>query len=187
MSFARERIKKAHKGRETRGVLIESTEHAIGSSNWSILVHFVGSFTLFSLPVLLNSIQVYQSRSHAFNVVKYQTFHTPWKYRRDHVSHMRLDRFRRACKTDSTPRESPQKDTPPDPVTVFVNTAKTGTIAITVTPTTTVRDLREAICHRGYTTCCNQGPMYLLGLWRPLRFCKTMAELGVNGTRCEVA
>ncbi|KAJ7280120.1 hypothetical protein C8J57DRAFT_1567271 [Mycena rebaudengoi] len=227
--FARERIKKAHKGRETRGVLIESTEHTIGSSNWSILGHFLGSSALFFFPVLVGFLTIfasvyrlslpwssvivvaeqaliaphflglacsfyaywtlfclyilYRGRSHAFNIMKYQTFRTPWKYRRDHVSHMRLDRFRRACQTNPTPGGSPKTETPPDPFTVFINTAKTGTIAITVTPITTVWDLREAICHRGYTACRDQGPIYLLGLWRPLRIWETMAELGVDRTR----
>nr|GAT42873.1 predicted protein [Mycena chlorophos] len=32
---------------------------------------------------------------HVLNVLRYQTFKTPWRFRRDDVSHIRVDRFRR--------------------------------------------------------------------------------------------
>ncbi|KAJ7859883.1 hypothetical protein B0H13DRAFT_1901288 [Mycena leptocephala] len=54
-----------------------------------------------------------------------------------------------------------------------------------VTPTTTVLDMREGICHRGYAACHSQGPaaMYLSGLWRPLCSSETMSGLGLRGLR----
>ncbi|KAJ6550552.1 hypothetical protein B0H10DRAFT_1968811 [Mycena sp. CBHHK59/15] len=65
---------------------------------------------------------VYLTRPHALNVVKYQTFDTPWRYRRDHVSHMRLDRLRRACQYQ--PAGGASK-------TVLIDIAKAGTISLT--------------------------------------------------------
>ncbi|KAJ7502110.1 hypothetical protein B0H11DRAFT_1907603 [Mycena galericulata] len=197
--FAREHIKKAHNGRETRGVMIESTTRTIGASKKSITTHFVCSFLLLFAPLFVSLLAVsvsaiwlslpwvsvlalaweiirapnilglvlsaytywtsvclyflYLARPHAFNVVKYQTFDTPWRYRRDHVSHMRLDRLRRACRSGPSSNRSSQKN------------------------------IREALCHRGYAMCSSQGPMYLFGLWRPLRSSETMSELGVRGPR----
>ncbi|KAJ7508131.1 hypothetical protein B0H11DRAFT_2308330 [Mycena galericulata] len=203
--FAREHIKKAHNGRETRGVMIESTTRTIGASKMSIIIHFVCSFLLLFAPVFASLLAVsvsaiwlslpwvsvlalawetigapnnpglvfsaytywtsvclyflYLARPHAFNVVKYQTIDTPWRYRRDHVSHMRLDRLRRACRSGPPPNNG---------------SGKAGTIAL---------NIREALCHRGYAMCSGQGPMYLFGLWCPLRSSETMSELGIRGNR----
>ncbi|KAJ7241295.1 hypothetical protein C8J57DRAFT_1527056 [Mycena rebaudengoi] len=231
MSFsARERIKKAHKGRETRGVLLDSTAQTIGSSTRSILCFAINSFLLLFFPLLasllctvvstfgsaspwstvmiitrealrdphctalLGSVYVYWTiacsyflylaRPHALNIVKYQSFHTPWKYRRDHVSNMRLDRLRRAWKGVSLQGGTAKKDIPqhPDVFTVFVNIAD-GTVALSVTPSTTVLDLREAVCHHGHTPCRMQGPIYLHGLWRPLSMDETLSSLRVRSPR----
>ncbi|KAJ6616624.1 hypothetical protein B0H10DRAFT_1948948 [Mycena sp. CBHHK59/15] len=138
--YARERVKKAHKGRETRGVLAKSTSRTVGASTCSILMFFLSTL-IFLVPLLgsllcfvtisctsgrpwhsllvvssaslrgvdpvalASSIYVYWTllctyllylrRPNALNVVKYQTFRIPWSFRRDHVSHMRLDRLQR--------------------------------------------------------------------------------------------
>ncbi|KAJ7254762.1 hypothetical protein C8J57DRAFT_1656825 [Mycena rebaudengoi] len=67
----------------------------------------------------------------------------------------------------------------PDATTVFVNVAN-GTVSLTVTPTTTVLDIHEAIFNRGHGSCRNHGPLYLSGVWRPLSFHETMSEIGVQ-------
>ncbi|KAJ7467613.1 hypothetical protein FB451DRAFT_395024 [Mycena latifolia] len=223
-AFARERIKQAHKGRETRGVLSKSTEHTVGASRRSIISLFVHCFVIFFGPLLgcvlavfaashhlsvpwssvvviarqtfpevhpaalLSSIYVYWNlcvlflnctRPHALNVVKHQTFEIPWRFRRDHVSHMRLDRLRRTYKDTSSSGGAPEKASTPELVTVFVDIAAAGTVALTVTPMTTVLDIRHAICRRGHAPC-TRGPIYLMGLRRPLRTFETMADLGVG-------
>ncbi|KAJ6553174.1 hypothetical protein B0H19DRAFT_1263574 [Mycena capillaripes] len=50
--FARERIKKAHNGRETRGVLVESTSHSVGTSMLSTITFFVNCVLIFFAPAL---------------------------------------------------------------------------------------------------------------------------------------
>ncbi|KAF8143851.1 hypothetical protein K438DRAFT_1783327 [Mycena galopus ATCC 62051] len=208
--FAREHVKKRHKGRETRGVLTKSTAQAIGFSTKSILGFVFGSVFLFFLPVLASALTLlilsyhlsspwscelglglhylcapdipglifsvyfywviacqfflYRIRPNAFNTITYQTFNTPWHYRRDHTLNMRLDRLQRAWHGGSPLSGAPKKKDPPqeqDSMTVFVDTAGADTIALTVTPETTVSDIRATLCHRGYTACCNQGPIYL--------------------------
>ncbi|KAJ6528701.1 hypothetical protein B0H10DRAFT_1974033 [Mycena sp. CBHHK59/15] len=72
---------------------------------------------------------VYLTRPHALNVVKYQTFDTPWRYRRDHVSHMRLDRLRRACQYQ--PAGGASKTDSPKLIPVLIDIAKAGTISLT--------------------------------------------------------
>ncbi|KAJ7806968.1 hypothetical protein B0H13DRAFT_2484619 [Mycena leptocephala] len=171
-AFARERIKKTHNGRETRGVLAESTSKTVGSSAYSIISQNL-------------IFPVYRTYSHALNVVKYQTFDIPWRFRRDHVSHMRLDRLRRVCPPNHRPAgvPPPKKNRSKDLFTIFVNVAGVDTMVLTVTPTTTVLDIRDAVCHLGYALCHDQGPIYLMGLWRPLRAHDTMSALGVHGMR----
>ncbi|KAJ6565702.1 hypothetical protein B0H10DRAFT_1965559 [Mycena sp. CBHHK59/15] len=66
---------------------------------------------------------------------------------------------------------------------VFVDIAATTTIALTVTPTTTISDMRDALCHHGHAHCRHQGPVYLMGLLCPLRPDETMSDLGVQGLR----
>lgn len=159
----------AHNGRETRGVLAESTSKTVGSSAYSIICLFLNCALLFFAPLvgcllasatvsyqsslpwhcvivlarqtfsdvhpaaLLSSVYfywsivcvyfgsctlrllaaqnlifpVYRTYSHALNVVKYQTFDIPWRFRRDHVSHMRLDRLRRVCPPNHRPAGVP--------------------------------------------------------------------------------
>ncbi|KAJ6543472.1 hypothetical protein B0H10DRAFT_2135175, partial [Mycena sp. CBHHK59/15] len=220
--FARERIKKAHNGRETRGVLAPSTAHTVGASQRSIIRFFLSCLLFLapahacllgfivashrsSVPIVISLVChtlsdvhpaalvgsfyvywslfcvyfVYLTRPHALNVVKYQMFDTPWRYRRDHVSHMRLDRLRRACQYQ--PAGGASKTDSPKLIPVLIDIAKAGTISLAVTPTTTVWELREAICHQGYKSCLKQGPVYLMGLWRPLRATETMSDLGVHG------
>ncbi|KAJ7262065.1 hypothetical protein C8J57DRAFT_1232190 [Mycena rebaudengoi] len=67
----------------------------------------------------------------------------------------------------------------PDATTVFVNVTN-GIVSLTVTPTTTVLDIHEAIFNRRHGSCRNHGPLYLSGVWRPLSFHETMSELGVQ-------
>ncbi|KAJ6615279.1 hypothetical protein B0H10DRAFT_2041508 [Mycena sp. CBHHK59/15] len=215
--FAREHIKHAHHGRETCGVLAESTSHTIGASMCSIIFHFLNCFLLFFSPVLAGvlafivashramtasvlilachtlsevdpalvaSIYVYWTafciyllylaRPHSLNIVKYQTFFTPWRYRRDHVSHMRLDCLRRACQPPPALGDVSKPDSP-NLIPVFIDIATAGTIALAVTPSTTVQDICEAVCERG--------PIYLMGLWRLLRAGETMSALGICGLR----
>ncbi|KAJ6523177.1 hypothetical protein B0H19DRAFT_1085801 [Mycena capillaripes] len=50
-AFARERIKRAHNGRETRGVLAETTSTAVGSSTRSIISLFLNCALLFFTPL----------------------------------------------------------------------------------------------------------------------------------------
>ncbi|KAJ7762079.1 hypothetical protein B0H14DRAFT_2633974 [Mycena olivaceomarginata] len=212
-AFARERIKQAHNGRETRGVLAETMPTAVGSSTRSIVSLFLNCALLFFTPLmscllafallsyysslpwqhivvltrhtfydypsLVASIYFYWSifcvyfvhltRPHALNVVKHQTFKIPWRFRRDHVSHMRLDRLRRVSRAmlrQPTPR---------------LHSLNTSIQA--VDPTTTVMDIREAVCHHSYNQCHTQGPIYLMGRWRPLRAHENMSDLGVFGLR----
>ncbi|KAJ6591396.1 hypothetical protein B0H10DRAFT_2233267 [Mycena sp. CBHHK59/15] len=144
-------------------------------------------------PALVGSLYVYWTvfciyllylaRPHSLNIVKYQTFFTPWRYRRDHVSHMRLDRLRRACQHPSALGDVSKPDSPSNLIPVFIDIATAGTIALAVTPATTVQDIREAVCRRGFSPCHSQGPIYLMGLWRPLRAGETMAALGIRGLR----
>ncbi|KAJ7848269.1 hypothetical protein B0H14DRAFT_2583118 [Mycena olivaceomarginata] len=99
----------------------------------------VGSFYVYWIAFCIYIL--YSAHPHSLNVVKYQMFSIPWKYRRDHVSHMRLDRLRRAWPPSLTPGNTPKS---------------TGTIAL-------------------------PRPIYLMGLWRPLRASETMASLGIRG------
>ncbi|KAJ6617932.1 hypothetical protein B0H10DRAFT_2189745 [Mycena sp. CBHHK59/15] len=224
--FARERIKRAHKGRETRGVLAKSTKRTVGSSTWSIVRFFLASSLLFLLPplayllavtttawfsaapsqgintYLISSIDpltlagatyaywtpacayfVYLGHSHAFTAVKYQTFRTPWRFRRDHVSHMRLDRLRRAWPGHDSSGNTSKTYSSDGVIMIFVNVASADTVALAVTPATSISDIREVICHRGYIPCSDQGPIYVSGLWRPLRSSETMSSLGVMSLR----
>ncbi|KAJ6587280.1 hypothetical protein B0H10DRAFT_2094041 [Mycena sp. CBHHK59/15] len=199
--FAREHIKHAHHGRETCGVLAESTSHTIGASMRSIIFHFLNCFCYSSLlswpvfsrdPALVASIYVYWTafciylsptssylaRLHSLNIVKYQTFFTPWRDRRDHVSHMRLDCLRRACQPPPASGDVLPKFNPS-----LYDIATAGTIALAVTPSTTVQDICEAVCERGFSLCHSQGPIYLMGLWRLLRAGETMSALGICGLR----
>ncbi|KAF8176351.1 hypothetical protein K438DRAFT_1727297, partial [Mycena galopus ATCC 62051] len=223
--YARERVKRAHNGRETRGVLAESTSKAVGSSTYTILCFFLTCTLLFMTPLLVCFLAfgvasygfslssqsvvalghhvisgvhsaalftslysywtilcvyfVYLKRPHALNTVKYQTFNIPWRFRRDHVSHMRLDRLQRVCH----PRAS--SGTPHKKVnnlfSIFVDIAGAETIVLTATPMTRVSDVRDAVCHLGYARCFKQGPIYLMGRWRSLHAQETMSDLGVHG------
>ncbi|KAJ6508410.1 hypothetical protein C8R45DRAFT_922158 [Mycena sanguinolenta] len=240
---AREHVKRAHSGRETRGVLAKSTTKSVGSSARTTLYFFLNCaflflaplliccFTLeiasygFSLPVsyivasclpvsptdlagLVASLYfywalfcvylVYLKCPHALNIVKYQTFKIPWRFRRDHVSHMRLDRLRRVCQTTPSGRSSIKKGelivsarctriqecrVPEKLFTIFVDIQTAGTISLTVTSVTTVSDIRHGICHLGHSRCYTQEPIYLLGRWRSLSAHETMSDLGVQGLR----
>ncbi|KAF7371954.1 Transposase-like protein [Mycena venus] len=44
-------------------------------------------------------------------------------------------------------------------------------------------DIGTALCHYGHKACCEQGPVYLSGLWRPLGSHETMSNLGIDGLR----
>ncbi|KAJ7714914.1 hypothetical protein B0H16DRAFT_1617240 [Mycena metata] len=96
---------------------------------------------------------------------------------------MRLDRLQRALPGDSASGNAPRTHSPGDVIMVFVNVAATETIALAVTPTTSISDIREVICHRGYVPCSDQGPIYVSGLWRPLDSLETMSGLGVKSLR----
>ncbi|KAJ7938124.1 hypothetical protein B0H13DRAFT_1852052 [Mycena leptocephala] len=63
-----------------------------------------------------------------------------------------------------------------DAITIFIDGPTIGTIALML-------DIRADICHRGHSACCDQGPMYLMGLWRPLSGYETMSDLGIDGFR----
>ncbi|KAJ6558964.1 hypothetical protein B0H10DRAFT_2201302 [Mycena sp. CBHHK59/15] len=171
--FARERIKRAHKGRETRGVLPKATKQTVGSLTWSIVRFFLASSLLFLLPplayllavtttawfsaapaqgintYLISSIDpltlagatyaywtpacayfVYLGHSHAFTAVKYQTFRTPWMFRRDHVSHMRLDRLRRAWPGHDSSGNTSKTYSSDGVIMIFVNVASADTVAL---------------------------------------------------------
>ncbi|KAJ7290084.1 hypothetical protein C8J57DRAFT_1212741 [Mycena rebaudengoi] len=172
-AFARERIQKAHKGRETRGVLMESTERTVGSSFWSILRFFLDSCLLFSLPAL-GCLAVFASLSYALSPltaisIAQQALRSPEFVG---VASYIYVYWTLICTNISI-------EVPPDATTVFVNVSN-GTIALTVTPTTTVLHIREAVYNRGYGSCRNYGPLYLSGVWRPLNLYETMAELGVQ-------
>ncbi|KAJ6486536.1 hypothetical protein C8R47DRAFT_1196660 [Mycena vitilis] len=220
MLFARERIKKAHNGRETRGVLAESTSLTVGTK-WSTICLFLNCSLLvfspvfggllafiaasywsplaviltlarqaiFANPTLAGSLYVYWlgfctyilylGRPHSMNVIKYQTFSTPWRYRRDHVSHMRLDRLRRVWRPKLVPGSKPKRKSPPKSFPIFI-VVDGGTVALAVTPTTTVQDIRDAVCERR-SPSHGEGPIYLMGMWRPLFASETMASLGICG------
>ncbi|KAJ6552721.1 hypothetical protein B0H19DRAFT_1235997 [Mycena capillaripes] len=112
------------------------------------------------------------------------SFKTPRRFRRDHVSHMRLDRLRRICQPTGSPSGVASKalaDSASDLIPVFVDISAVRTITLAVTPTMTVRDIRKAVCHRAPRYI--QGHIYLMGLWRPLCASETMSELGIRGLR----
>ncbi|KAJ6613064.1 hypothetical protein B0H10DRAFT_1951737 [Mycena sp. CBHHK59/15] len=139
----------AHHGRETCGVLAESTSHTIGALSRSIIFHFLNCFLLFFSPVLAGVL--------AFIVASYRA--------------MTASVLILACHTLSEV----------DLLFPMFRPLMTRTAA--VTPSTTVQDIREAVCERGFPLCHSQGPIYLMGLWRPLRTGETMSALGICGLR----
>ncbi|KAJ6565359.1 hypothetical protein B0H10DRAFT_1965738 [Mycena sp. CBHHK59/15] len=221
--YARERVKKAHKGRETRGVLAKSTSRTVGASTCSILMFFLSTL-IFLVPLLgsllcfvtisctsgrpwhsllvvssaslrgvdpvalASSIYVYWTllctyllylrRPNALNVVKYQTFRIPWSFRRDHVSHMRLDRLQRVwgpSNPTSRRKARPEQKSAKRLFTVFVDIAAATTIAL---------NIRKALRRRGHSLYNFQGPLYLMGLMRPLRCWVVQTVRVINlGTR----
>ncbi|KAK6984038.1 ribonuclease H-like domain-containing protein [Favolaschia claudopus] len=210
----RSHIKKAHNGRETRGVYKKTSAKAVGFSWRSILGFFLGSLLLFLVPLLagfpflsgnstaVDSLSVFgltfsayvcwiptcsfilhRTRSNAFNALRHQTFDIPWRFRRDHASQVRLDRLKRAWPGPVASQNSTKTAFFSRFFTIFVDVPGTGTLALTVTPSTTISDIREAICHRGYAPCHSRGPMYLMGRWRPLGESDSMAALGVGNSR----
>ena len=114
---------------------------------WTLFCVYSGVFHYPSLSMLDVTLVVYLKCPHALNIVKYQTFKIPWRFRRDHVSHMRLDRLRRACQTTSSDRSSTKKvssspsldaltfknvKAPKKLFTIFVNIPTAGTIALSM-------------------------------------------------------
>ncbi|KAJ6536645.1 hypothetical protein B0H10DRAFT_1971924 [Mycena sp. CBHHK59/15] len=147
--------------------------------------------------------KVYLRRPNALNVVKYQTFRIPWSFQRDHVSHMRLDRLQRVWGPSnpmSRRKARPEQKSAKRLFTVFVDIAAATTIALSekvllylepflttppaVTSTTTILDIRKALCCRGHSLYNFQGPLYLMGLMRPLRCWVVQTVRVINlGTR----
>ncbi|KAJ6529269.1 hypothetical protein B0H19DRAFT_1333147 [Mycena capillaripes] len=102
---------------------------------------FIGQFFVFiHMP---RQLLVYPARPRALNIGKYQTFYTPWRYRRDHVSHMRLDRLQRACQHIGQPSSGAYKTAHylSNLMPVFGGIAAAGTIALVREDGTVVNEL----------------------------------------------
>ncbi|KAJ7604858.1 hypothetical protein B0H17DRAFT_1189671 [Mycena rosella] len=183
-AFARERIKKAHKGRETRGVLVESTIYTVGVSSSSIISVFASSlFLLFPFLACLSALAG-------------ASYHLSLSWSSTLVLALRAQSISTAdalalggylyvywCLICIYFHSVPK------PFTIFINGAQAGSLIIitaqilAVTPMTTVSDIREALCHERHASCDSQGPIYLLGRRLPLIGSETMSDLGVHGLR----
>ncbi|KAJ7055250.1 hypothetical protein C8F01DRAFT_1234702 [Mycena amicta] len=180
----------------------------LGSSHSSRTDGIALFFSLYVYWSLLCAAIVYIIFPGAADVLKYQTFAGSLRYRRDHVSHMRLDRLRRlidSCrnsgrrlKTETTVLS--RQPTPKRPVAipklspVLVETCYSMTINLrgchrevpnssidlisAVTAKMTVEDLRRAVERRGVPRNAIKGVAYLVGRLRPLVDTETMGKLG---------
>ncbi|KAJ7061064.1 hypothetical protein C8F01DRAFT_158039 [Mycena amicta] len=212
-------IKKAHHGRETRAVLLPSTDKTVAASALSTLTFFLAAFTAFlsplsllflglravsgdwsgafrqaarpelDLPALICAGYVYWTAisaflllgffPHAANTIKYGTFEIPWRFRRDHISHMRLDRLYRLTDKPCPWSKAPAKRDP-DKMTVFVETDQGPRQTLHITRETTIEEIRHLLADRGRRS---SGPIYLMGMRRRLRSWESMSQLGVLSLR----
>ncbi|SJL18443.1 uncharacterized protein ARMOST_22032 [Armillaria ostoyae] len=120
-------------------------------------------YVLFVLLFLINAI--YPMFFHLNGLIP----KAPYRFRRNHISHMRLDRFCRLLHEETT--------------TIFVVGASESTVPMLVSDATRVLDIVEFLRHRKYIPSMSglvTFSLYLPGRHLPLSGSDTMQDLGVT-------
>ncbi|KAJ6604999.1 hypothetical protein B0H10DRAFT_2226555 [Mycena sp. CBHHK59/15] len=124
----------AHKGRETRGVLAKSTKQTVGSLTWSIVRFFLASSLLFLLPPLAYLLAV--TTTAWFSAAPSQGINT---YLISSIDPLTLAGATYAYWTPACA----YFDSSDGVIMIFVNVASADTVALAVTPATSISDIRE--------------------------------------------